>query len=77
MSGGFSDLTESANFFAECLGWRIVGGTLARPALHVVDGATTLTLWRAQDRTPLAKNPQGYCDAADRRVRHTRLARRA
>lgn len=42
-----SDIERSRRFFVECLGWTVVGGNPAYPAVFVSDGTTRLTLWQA------------------------------
>lgn len=43
------DLGEAEHFFSEALGWDVVGGNPAYPAVFVSDGHTMVTLWRATD----------------------------
>jgi len=40
------DLEQSRRFFGECLGWQVVGGVPAYPAVFVSDGVVRLTLWQ-------------------------------
>lgn len=40
------DVELSSRFFVECLGWSVVGGKPAYPAIFVSDGFTRLTLWQ-------------------------------
>jgi catechol 2,3-dioxygenase-like lactoylglutathione lyase family enzyme len=40
------DLEQSQRFFCECLGWQVVGGNPAYPAVFVSDGGVRLTLWQ-------------------------------
>jgi catechol 2,3-dioxygenase-like lactoylglutathione lyase family enzyme len=40
------DVELSSRFFVECLGWKVVGGKPAYPAIFVSDGLTRLTLWQ-------------------------------
>lgn len=41
-----SDIELSRAFFVQCLGWRVVGGNPAYPAVFVSDGTSVLTLWQ-------------------------------
>jgi catechol 2,3-dioxygenase-like lactoylglutathione lyase family enzyme len=41
-----SDLEASRRFFCECLGWKVVGGKPAYPAVFVSDGGILVTLWQ-------------------------------
>lgn len=41
-----ADLELSRRFFVECLGWKVVGGNPAYPAVFVSDGLARLTLWQ-------------------------------
>ena len=41
-----SDVELSRAFFVQCLGWRVVGGNPAYPAVFVSDGTSVLTLWQ-------------------------------
>lgn len=43
------DLAATRDFFAHCLGWKVVGERPAYPAAFVSDGRVTLTLWQVQD----------------------------
>jgi catechol 2,3-dioxygenase-like lactoylglutathione lyase family enzyme len=45
------DLEASRAFFVECLGWKVVGGKPAYPAVYVSDGSGVITLWRVEDPT--------------------------
>jgi lactoylglutathione lyase len=40
------DIEHSRRFFVECLGWKVVGGVPAYPAVFVSDGSVRLTLWQ-------------------------------
>jgi catechol 2,3-dioxygenase-like lactoylglutathione lyase family enzyme len=39
------DLEQSRRFFVECLGWQVIGGVPAYPAVFVSDGTVGLSLW--------------------------------
>lgn len=41
-----SDLELTRHFFVDCLGWKVVGGNPAYPAVFVADGYNRLTLWQ-------------------------------
>lgn len=43
------DLAAAKRFFVDTLGWTVVGGIAAYPAVFVSDGATMVTLWRVAD----------------------------
>lgn len=43
------DLETSRAFFVDCLGWKVVGGKPAYPAVYVSDGSGVITLWRIED----------------------------
>jgi catechol 2,3-dioxygenase-like lactoylglutathione lyase family enzyme len=49
------DLQSAEHFFVDVLGWSVVGGRPAYPAVFVSDGSTRLTLWRVAD--PETANP--------------------
>jgi catechol 2,3-dioxygenase-like lactoylglutathione lyase family enzyme len=42
------DLETTRRFFCECLGWNVVGGNPAYPALFVSDGQDLVTLWQVE-----------------------------
>jgi catechol 2,3-dioxygenase-like lactoylglutathione lyase family enzyme len=42
------DLETTRRFFCECLGWNVVGGRPAYPALFVSDGQDLVTLWQVE-----------------------------
>ncbi len=41
-----ADLTASAKFFTECLGWKIAREVPSYPAIFVTNGKAFLTLWQ-------------------------------
>jgi catechol 2,3-dioxygenase-like lactoylglutathione lyase family enzyme len=43
------DLDAAVAFFADALGWRVVGRNDAYPSAFVSDGTVMLTLWRVAD----------------------------
>lgn len=43
------DLPAAERFFVDALGWRVVGGSPAYPAMFVSDGTTMVTLWRVAE----------------------------
>ncbi len=43
------DLEKAQAFFCDVLGWNVVGGVPAYPAVFVSDGVTVLTLWLIPD----------------------------
>lgn len=45
-----ADLDATRTFFTDCLGWSVLGGIPAYPALFVTDGASRVTLWQVRDR---------------------------
>ena len=42
-------LRESASFFTDQLGWKVIGEMPGYPAIFVSNGYTKLTLWQAED----------------------------
>ncbi|RYY05551.1 MAG: VOC family protein [Alphaproteobacteria bacterium] len=43
------DLEAAKRFFVDALGWAVVGGVPAYPAVFVSDGTVMVTLWRVSD----------------------------
>lgn len=44
-----ANLKQSAAFFTDCLGWRLLGEKPDYPAAFVSDGHTRVTLWQVSD----------------------------
>ena len=47
------DLDKTVSFFAECLGWKEVGGKPDYPSKFISDGTSVLTIWQAQTDAPI------------------------
>ncbi len=43
------DLAAAERFFVDALGWTVVGGSPAYPAVFVSDGTVMVTLWRVAE----------------------------